>query len=113
MKVVDPSANPYLATAAILGLALDGIERELPLLPEVAVDPGALSADERSKADIGLLSTDQGAVVAALAESALLRGILGDAVVDSVVAVRRYEHEHFGELTPEQLAEKFRLAWSL
>ena len=113
VKVVDPSANPYLATAAILGLALDGIERELPLVPEVAVDPGALSADERTKADIGLLSTDQGAVVAALAESALLRGILGDAVVDSVVAVRRYEHEHFGELTPEQLAEKFRLAWSL
>ena len=113
VKVVDPSANPYIATAAILGLALDGIERELPLVPEVAVDPGALSADERSKADIGLLSTDQGAVVATLAESALLRGILGDAVVDSVVAVRRYEHEHFGELTPEQLAEKFRLAWSL
>lgn len=113
VKVVDPSANPYLATAAILGLALDGIERELPLVPEVAVDPGALSADERTEADIGLLSTDQGAVVAALAESALLRGILGDAVVDSVVAVRRYEHEHFGELTPEQLAEKFRLAWSV
>ena len=113
VKVVDPSANPYLATAAILGLALDGIERELPLVPEVAVDPGALSADERTKADIGLLSTDQGAVVAALAESALLRGILGDAVVDSVVAVRRYEHEHFGELSPEQLAEKFRLAWSV
>ncbi|OPX12180.1 glutamine synthetase family protein [Mycobacterium sp. AT1] len=113
VKVVDPSANPYLATAAILGLALDGIERELPLVPEVAVDPGTLSADERTKADIGLLSTDQGAVVAALAESALLRGILGDAVVDSIVAVRGYEHEHFAELTPEELAEKFRLAWSV
>jgi glutamine synthetase len=113
VKVVDPSANPYLATAAILGLALDGIERELPLSPEVAVDPGTLSADERTKAGIGLLSTDQGDVVAALVESALLRGILGDAVVDSVVAVRRYEHEHFAELTPEELAEKFRLAWSV
>lgn len=113
VKVVDPSANPYLATAAILGLALDGIERELPLVPEVAVDPGTLSADERTKADIGLLSDDQGAVVTALAESSLMRGILGDAVVDSVVAVRRYEHEHFGELTPEELAEKFRLAWSV
>jgi glutamine synthetase len=113
VKVVDPSANPYLATAAILGLALDGIERELPLPPEVAVDPGTLSADERTTAGIALLSTDQGAVVATLAESALLRGILGDAVVDSVVAVRRYEHENFGELTPEELAEKFRLAWSV
>ena len=26
VKVVDPSANPYLASAAILGLALDGIK---------------------------------------------------------------------------------------
>lgn len=113
VKVVDPSANPYLATAAILGLALDGIERELPLPPEVTVDPGTLSADERTTAEIGLLSADQGAVVAALAESVLLRGILGDAVVDSVVAVRGYEHEHFADLTPEELAERFRLAWSV
>ena len=113
VKVVDPSANPYLATAAILGLALDGIERELPLPAEVPVDPGTLSADERTSADIGLLSDDQGVVVAALAESSLLRGILGDAIVDSVVAVRGYEHEHFADLPPDQLAEKFRLAWSV
>jgi glutamine synthetase len=113
VKVVDPSANPYLATAAILGLALDGIEHELPLAPEVPVNPATLSADERTTAGIGLLSADQGAVVAALAESSLLRGILGDAVVDSVVAVRGYEHEHFADLAPEQLAEKFRLAWSV
>ena len=25
VKVIDPSANPYFATAAVLGLALDGI----------------------------------------------------------------------------------------
>ena len=28
VKIVDPSANPYLASAAILGSALDGIERQ-------------------------------------------------------------------------------------
>lgn len=39
VKIVDPSANPYLATAAILGLALDGIKRQAPLPPEIAVDP--------------------------------------------------------------------------
>ena len=41
VKIVDPSANPYLATAAILGLALDGIERDAPLPPEITVDPHA------------------------------------------------------------------------
>jgi glutamine synthetase len=113
VKVVDPSANPYLATAAILGLALDGIERELPLVPEVAVDPSTLSEDQRTQAGVGLHSDSQAVTVDTLAESALLRGILGDSVVESVVAVRRYEHEHYADLTPEELAEKFRLAWSV
>ena len=39
---VDPGANPYFATAAILGLALDGIEQNAVLPAETrAADPGA------------------------------------------------------------------------
>ena len=34
VKIVDPSANPYLASAAILALALDGITGEAALPPE-------------------------------------------------------------------------------
>ncbi|HYO01109.1 MAG TPA: glutamine synthetase family protein [Mycobacterium sp.] len=113
VKVVDPSANPYFATAAILGLALDGIERELPLPPEVTVDPSTLTDAERTEAGVGLLSCSQAATIDALAESSLMRGILGDAAVDAIVAVRRYEHANFADLTPGELAEKFRLAWSV
>jgi glutamine synthetase len=29
------------------------------------------------------------------------------------VAVLRPEHEQYGELAPEELADKFRMAWSL
>jgi glutamine synthetase len=113
VKVVDPSANPYFATAAILGLALDGIERELPLPAETTVDPSTLTHDERAVAGIGLLSDDHAATIDALAESSLLRCILGDAAVDSIVAVRRYEQANFADLTPEELARRFRLAWSV
>jgi glutamine synthetase len=113
VKVVDPSANPYFATAAILGLALDGIERELPVPQETTVDPATLTDDQRTDAGIGLLTDSQPAAIDALAESALLRGILGDAAVDAIVAVRRYEHENYGDLGPDELAEKFRLAWSV
>jgi len=42
-----------------------------------------------------------------------VRGILGDESVEAVVAVRRYEQENFGDLSPDELAEKFRLAWSI
>lgn len=113
VKVVDPSANPYLATAAILGLALDGIKREATLPPEITVDPAKLSDSQRAEAGIVCLPEAQSEAIAALDGSALLRGILGDAAVDMVVAVRRLEHERYGDLDPEQLADKFRMAWSL
>jgi glutamine synthetase len=113
VKVIDPSANPYYATAAILGLALDGIERKLPLPPETTVDPAALTDDQRNQAGIKLLASSQGDALDALGQSALLRGILGDEPVDAVIAVRRYEQETFGDLSPDDLAEKFRLAWSV
>jgi glutamine synthetase len=113
VKVIDPSANPYYATAAILGLALDGIERTLPLPPETTVDPAALTDGQRNQAGIKLLASRQADALDALDQSTLLRGILGDEPIDAVIAVRRYEQETFGDLGPEDLAEKFRLAWSV
>lgn len=113
VKVVDPSANPYLASATILGLALDGIENSATLPAEVTVDPGTLTGKKRTKADIATLSTKQADVIATLDGSALVRGILGDAAVDAVVSVRRYEQDKFAHLKPDSLAKKFRMAWSL
>jgi glutamine synthetase len=113
VKVIDPSANPYFATAAILGLALDGIDRGLPLPPETTVDPATLTDDQRTTAGIKLLPSRLGEALDALDQSVLLRGILGDEAVDAVIAVRRYEQENFGGLSPDELAEKFRLAWSV
>jgi glutamine synthetase len=113
VKIVDPSANPYLASAAILGLALDGIKRQAALPPETTVDPAKLSDSDRRRAGIVRLPEDQVEVITALDNSTLLRSILGDPVVDMVVAVRRLEQERYADLGPEQLADKFRMAWSL
>jgi glutamine synthetase len=113
VKIVDPSANPYLASASILGLALDGIQCNAILPPETTVDPEKLSDSERERNDVLRLPEAQTEVIAALDNSELLRSILGDPVVDMVVAVRRLEHERYGTLDPEVLADKFRMAWSL
>ncbi|WP_349268813.1 glutamine synthetase [Mycolicibacterium parafortuitum] len=113
VKVIDPSANPYLASAAILGLALDGIDNRRRLPAEVGVDPSSLSEAERVEAGITVLRTDLPAILDTLDDSAKMRGILGDAVVNAVVAVRRYEQENFAGLTSHELADKFRLAWSV
>ncbi|MGO4445135.1 glutamine synthetase [Mycobacterium sp. 2YAF39] len=113
VKVIDPSANPYLATAAVLGLSLDGIQRELTLPPEVTVDPDSLSDAQRAESGVALLAQNQADAIDALDQSYLLRRLLGDEVVDAVVAVRRYEQQNYGNLAPDELAEKFRLAWSV
>jgi glutamine synthetase len=111
--VVGGPGHPYFATATILGLALDGITQKAVLPAETKVDPAALSDAERNRTGITRLSTSQAHTNAALDNSQLLRRILGDPAVDVVVAVRRFEHEHYAHLNREQLADKFRMAWSV
>lgn len=113
VKIVDPSANTYFASAAILGLALDGIKRQAALPPETTIDPALLSDADRDRDGIVQLPDTQAEVIAALDGSKLLRGILGDPAVDMIVAVRRLEQERYGNLDPEQVADKFRMAWSV
>jgi glutamine synthetase len=113
VKVIDPSANPYLASAAILGLALDGIKCQATLPVQITLDPATLSDSERERDGIIRLTDSQAEAIAALDASEAMRRILGDPAVDMVVAVRRLEQERYGDLNPEQLADKFRMAWSL
>jgi len=113
VKVCDPSANPYLASAAILGLALGGIEHGAALPAEITVDPDALTTEQRAEAGVVQLSSRQSDSIAALEGSTLLRAILGDAAVDALLAVRRYEQRNYCDLTPAELTDRFRMAWSM
>lgn len=113
VKVVDPSSNPYFATAAILGLALNGIERCAELPVEVTVDPAELSEADLAAAGVVQLSRDQAEQIAALDGSVRLREILGNHAVDALLAVRRYENETHSHLDDVELADAFRMSWSL
>ncbi len=72
-----------------------------------------MTDQQRQQAGVRLLSANPNDALDRLDQSALLRSILGDEPVDAVTAVRRYEQQNFGELTPDELADKFRLAWSV
>ena len=106
VKVVDPSANPYLATAVLLGAALAGIEAGAPLPPEVGVDPAA-------QPDATLLPQTQGEVLDALEDGYLAADVLGEPLVEAVLAVRRHEQRALGDLSVEVAAQRFRHAWSV
>jgi glutamine synthetase len=113
VKVVDPSANPYLASAAILGLAWDGIKQKAMLPVETMVDPATLSDANRARGGIVRLFETQSEAIVALDNSSRLRAILGDPAVDAVVAVRRLEDQQHAGLDSSELADKFRMAWSV
>lgn len=113
VKIVDPSANPYFATAAILGLALDGIATGAALPPEITVDPHRLTEPERTAAGVATLTGSQPDMLAALDDSLRMRGILGDPAVDATVAVRGFETQHYSDLDAVALTDRFRMAWTL
>ena len=104
LKVVDPSANPYLAVAALLGSAHRGVADGLPLADEVAVNPAESGAER--------LHAVQEEVLDALAASEVARDLLGAPVVEGVLAVRRHELRTFGGLPLAESAEALRFAWS-
>jgi glutamine synthetase len=106
LKLIDPSANPYLAAAAFLGSALRGIDRGLELPAEVPDNPA------ESDATPPPLPTGQRAAIDALETSATAAELLSPEVIEGLVAVRRYELTTFGELSPAQTTQALRLAWS-
>ena len=106
LKVVDPSANPYLAVAAFLGSARRGIERGLSLPDEVAVNPA------QSGRDLMQLPVHQSAALDALAGSEVARDLLGAPVVEGLLAVRQHEVTTYSALPLAETAEALRLAWS-
>ena len=106
LKVVDPSANPYLAVTALLGSARLGIERQLPLPAEVPVNP---SASDRSRRP---LPAGQAAAMDALETSEDAAEILGAQVIEGILAVRRHEIATYGAQPVAETAADLRVAWS-
>jgi len=106
LKIVDPSANPYLAAAAFLSSALRGIERELDLPVEIPENPS------QSTSAPPPLVTDQRTAIETIESSKVAAELLTPAVIEALVAVRRHEMNTFGELSPTQTTQALRLAWS-
>ena len=112
IKCVDHSANPYSAAALILGLSRRSLEEEVELPDEVPTDPGMMDDDERASRNIIAIGGGQVNSVDALRSSQVVRDVLGDVLVDAMVAVRGHEVEIAKSKSLEELVEKFRFTWS-
>jgi glutamine synthetase len=89
IRIGDGSANPYLATAAMLFAGLRGLKEKLPLEPPVVGDAYALPGE---RAGGELPATLEGSLDALEADDVLREG-MGPEIVGTFLAMKRFEAE--------------------
>jgi len=87
-RIPGADANPYLAQAAMLAAALDGIERQIE-------PPPALSGDAYNDRDIPRIPQSLPEAIAEFENSDLARTAFGDAVVEHYLHFARTEQRAF------------------
>jgi len=90
-RVPDASANPYLATAALIAAGLDGIARELDPGPACTEDLFQLSLAQIRERGIGLLPQSLGEAVNALEADEVICGALGETLSAEFIRLKRAE----------------------
>jgi glutamine synthetase len=95
LRCPDPSANPYLAFAAMLAAGLDGIERDLT--PPSPVNEDVYDFDERDLREraIGTLPGTLSDALDALERDEVIREALGPAITDAFLRAKRAEWDEY------------------
>jgi glutamine synthetase len=90
-RLPDASANPYLATAALIAAGLDGIDRRLDPGPDCTEDLFKLTLPEIRQRGYGLLPQSLEQAVDALEADEVVRGALGDTLSREFTRLKRAE----------------------
>ena len=108
-KLMDASANPYVAMAALITAGMDGIRGNLLLPEQVYTDPINLSEEERATRGIVRLPTSTGEAVQLLETGAgdIFREALGPAFVNLLRVIRKREGDVFDKCTLDEQAAKY------
>ncbi len=96
LRFPDPSSNPYLAFAAILAAALDGIDQKMiPPAPLNNVNLYHLDAADRRKMGVKELPGSLAEALAELAKDVVIKSALGGSVYEAFVRAKMEEWEDY------------------
>jgi glutamine synthetase len=96
LRFPDPSSNPYLAFAAMLAAALDGVDNKLtPPKPLNNVNLYHLDAKERKKLGVGELPGSLGESLVELSKDKVLVEALGPSAYDAFMRAKTEEWDEF------------------
>lgn len=93
IRCPDPSANPYLAFAAMLAAGLDGIEHRFEL--QEAMQESVLGAEPSVRRKTPMLPTSLGEALEALQDDDVILGALGPYVSDRYLAAKQQELDDY------------------
>jgi len=113
VKCIDPSANPYVVYAMLTGIARRSLSERPALPPEATTDPATLTQEERDANGIVLMENRQAGMLDLLEKSQVANDILGDELIEALIAVRRHEVGIAERMAVEEIVERFRFAWSV
>jgi glutamine synthetase len=107
LRSPDPSCNPYLAFAVMLGAGLKGIEEELELAPEATNNIFHMSDEELDAAGIYTLPGTLGEAIDKFEKSELMREVLGDHIHAFYVKNKRAEWDAYRLQVTEWELERY------
>ncbi|MCK4413015.1 MAG: type I glutamate--ammonia ligase [Candidatus Eisenbacteria sp.] len=95
LRCPDPSANPYLAFAAMLAAGLDGVRRELAAPEPVEEDVYHFDPPQLEEHGITSLPGTLEEALTALARDAVVRGALGEHVYETFARAKQAEWDEY------------------
>jgi glutamine synthetase len=107
LRSPDPSANPYLAFACMLGAGLKGIEEKLELMPEATNNIFHMSDDELAAAGINILPGTLGEAIELFENSELMKEVLGEHIHSFYVKNKRAEWDEYRMQVTEWELDKY------
>lgn len=95
LRSPDPTANPYLALAAVLRAGLDGIKRQLAVPESVDCNIFRMSAQERRERKIEELPGTLAEAVSCMEEDAFMKETLGEHLFEKYIALKKEEWNRY------------------
>ena len=95
LRSPDPTANPYLALAAVLRAGLDGIKRQTPVPESVDCNIFHMSEQERSARKIEELPGTLAEAISCMEKDRFMRETLGDHVFEKYISLKKEEWNRY------------------
>ena len=103
----DPSCNPYLAFAVMLGAGLSGIEKKMEMPEPIEEDIFEMNPAERRAHGITDLPGNLYAAILETEKSEMVREVLGDHIFDKFIENKKIEWDGYRSHVSQYELDKY------